>query len=98
MVETNTDKKAFAVIEMLRYTLNQSFPLIDLSSGGWVGAKKHRRTTPYRETRCLKGRSSRAVCPARQRLVGNRKRDDRVAAQLEAVSAPPRRLSGSRLP
>ncbi len=41
MVETNTDKKAFAVIELLRYTLNQSFSLIVLSSGGRVGAKKH---------------------------------------------------------
>ena len=85
MVEKNADKKAFAVIELFRYTLNQSFSLIVLSSGGRVGAKKHRRSEPYPKIRFLKGRSSRAVCRARQRLVEIRKRDDRVAARLQVA-------------
>ena len=47
-------------------------------------AKKHRRHAIPR-VRFLKGRSSRAACRARQRLVGIRKRDDRVAARLQVA-------------
>jgi hypothetical protein len=94
MVETNTDKKAFAVIELIRYTLNQSFSLLVFSSGGRVGAKKHRRHAIPR-VRFLKGRSSRAACRAHQRLVGIRKRDDRVAARLQVAIT---RIIGTAFP
>ena len=98
MVGANTGKKAFTVVELFRYTLNQSFSLIVFEQRWAGGCEKTPSNQAIPKTRFLKGRSSRAACRAHQRLVEIRKRDDRVAAQLEAVSAQPRRLSGYRLP